>query len=333
MSDRGRARRGAQRREPERETGFESWSKGPNNARGRIATGMVVPHGVAGFKLWPQARVFHIGPSFARRLEAALVAAGVRATSRDPEAEIREIRDNPDRGHLNKYNSGSIQQEIDWAINPDAFPRAAFMPAGDVYADPHLHERAAHGGLDALTARRQAISRYFARAFAADLVVITLESAEVWFDRRTKLALNNPPLQRIFDVEPDRFLLRRLEIAEVGAHLKAICTRLKARNPKQKVALTVSPVPLERTYGPEDVIVASLSGKSILHAAAVECAAAHSQVDYFPSYEAVLTSDPERVWMPDRRSVRDEMVAAITRAFVERYGLFLAADSKTAGNA
>ena len=333
MSDQGRARRRPPRRAEARSTGFESWSTGPNNARGRIAKGVVVPEGVAGFRLTPRARVFHIGPEFARQLEAALAAAGVRVTSRDTEHELREVRDNPVRGHLNKYSPASIPQELDWAVDPARFPREGLVPAGDVLADPFLHERAAHGGIEALLARRRQIAAYFAQAFAADMVVVTLDTIETWFDRRTKRALNNPPLQRIYDEEPDRFSVRRLDTAEVGANLKTITSRLKARNPKQKVVLTVSPVPLERTYGPEDVIVANLAGKSVLHAAAVECAAALPQVDYFPAYEAVLTSDPALVWQPDRRTVRDEMIAAITRSFVERYGLFIAADSKTAGSA
>lgn len=332
MSDRGSARRRPARRGRAPEQGFESWSKGPNAASGRIAQGMVVPHFVPGFRLTPQARVFVVGPWFARKLEQALTGAGVRVTSRDLQAALREVRENPKRGHLNKYNPLAVAQELDWAAGQD-FPREGLMPAGDALVDPFLHERAAHGGAEALMRRRREIAAYFARAFAADLVVIVLGNIETWFDRRTKLALNNPPLQRVFDTDPERFSLRRLETGEVSASLKRIVQRLKGQNAKQKVILTVSPMPLERTYGPEDVIVANMAGKSTLHAAATECAGAHPQVDYFPAYEAVMTSDPARAWNEDRRTVRDEMVAAITRSFVDRYGLFLAADSQTVGRA
>ncbi len=332
MAERAPARRRSRAAMAAGASGLESWSHGPNNARGRIARGLVVPQGHPGFRLSPEATVFQIGPGFARQLDTALTAKGVRVTSRDPASPLPEVRENPRLGLLDKLNPVSIQQELDWAAG-QPFPREVLMPAGDTYADPCLHERAAHGGIAGLLERRAEIGRHFAGAFRADLVVVTLEQIETWFDRRTKIALNNAPLQRIYDQEPDRFSLRRLPVSEIGANLKRICARLRSENPRQKVVLAVSPVPIERTFGQEDVIVANLAAKSALHAAATECALATEGVDYFPCYEAVTTSDPGKVWHPDRRTVRDEMVSALAEAFVERYGLYLSAESKTAGSA
>ncbi|MGF1446311.1 MAG: GSCFA domain-containing protein [Pikeienuella sp.] len=333
MAERSPARRRSAGPPSTGTSGLDRWSHGPNNARGRIARGVVIPQGSPGFVLTPEARVFVIGSGFARQLEAALRLHGLRILSADPTHALREARENPTRGHLNKYNPASIQQEFDWASGAVEFPREVLMALGDAYADPCLHERAAHGGISALMTRREAIAGYFAAAFKADLTIVILDQIETWFDRRTKLALTTPPLKRLFDAEPDRFSFRRLLFNEVAAHLKAICARLKREAPKQKIVLAVSPVPIERTYTGQDVIVANLSSKSVLHAAAVECAGSMEGVDYAPIYETVTTSEPGKVWMPDRRTVRDEIVLAFTRAFVEAYGLYLSADSETAGRA
>jgi len=327
------AERGAGQRSGRGLTGYDSWSQGTHNARHRIAQGLVVPVGRPGFRLTPAARVFHIGPWFSRRLEAALAAAGCQVPSLDPGARHPAIRAAASQGLLNKTAPAPVQQELDWAAGEADFPREVLLPLADAWADPTLGERAPLGPVETLVERRRAVAAYFARAFAADLVVITLATTETWFDRKTRIALNGPPLKRAYRAEPDRFLHRRVGFDEVSAHLKAICALLRRRNPRQKIVLAVSPVPLERTYGAEDVIVASQIAKSTLHAAATQIAATAEEIDYFPAYEAVTSSDPVRVWQPDRRTVRDEMVAALTAAFIDRYGLMLAAESKTAGTA
>lgn len=329
MSDRSRDRG----RRPPVPAGFDTWSLGENRASARIARGLVVPAARPGFALSPEARLFHIGPGFARGIEGALAATGVQTLSLDPQARLPEIRSNPVEGLLNKTNPLSIRQELDWAAGRESVPRELMVAHGASHVDPSLHDRAAPGQIDALMRRRAAVSGYFARAFRADLAVLVLETTETWFDRRTKLALNGPPLRRVYRADPERFSFRTLQFEEVLAHLKAACAVLRDRNARGKIVLAVSPVPLERTYGPEDVIVASQAAKSTLHAAAVQVAAGNPAVDYFPAYEAVLSSDPARAWEEDRRTVRAEMMAAIVEAFRERYGLMLTAESPTAGHA
>lgn len=313
--------------------GFDSWSQGPNNARSRIARGLVVPEGDPRFRLTPEARAFHIGPAFVRALARGMRLAGVQMPSLEPSPGLVDTDRGAGRALLDKTNPPAIRQELDWAAGVSEYPREALMPCGDTLVDPCLHEFAAQGPVGALMARRQRVAAHFARAFSADVLLIGLETTETWFDRRTRLALHGPPLQRVYDTEPDRFSLRRLAHDEVLAHLKAVAALLRRRNARQKIVLLVSPVPLERTFGQEDVIVANQIAKSTLHAAAAHFAASQPGVDYFPAYEAVLASDPTRAWHPDRRSIRDEMHAAIVKALLERYGLALAPDSRTAGTA
>jgi hypothetical protein len=324
---------GGRRRARGADGGFDSWSQGANNARLRIARGLVVPEGEPRFRLTPQARVFHLGGAFARGFAAALRRIGVQVTSLDPGPNLADPAKGPGLAILDKTTPPAIRQELDWAAEVSEFPREALMPLGDVLVDPCLHERAPKGAPGSLMARRARVAAHFARVFAADLAVLALETTETWFDRRTKLALHGPPLQKVFDADPERFSVRRLGHDEVLAHLKAICGLLRREAPRLRVVLVVSPVPLERTFGAEDVIVANQIAKSTLHAATTHLAPTQEGLDYFPAYEAAITSDPARIWEADRRSPRPEMLEALAQTFVERYGLHLAPDSRTAGTA
>jgi hypothetical protein len=89
----------------------------------------------------------------------------------------------------------------------------------------------------------------------------------------------------------------------------------------QKIVLTVSPVPLGRTFTDMDVIVANTMAKSTLRVAAHRLSDRIEGLDYFPSYEAVMHSDPNLCWQRDRRHVSDVIVGRIIETFLNRYGV------------
>jgi hypothetical protein len=68
-----------------------------------------------------------------------------------------------------------------------------------------------------------------------------------------------------------------------------------------------------------DVVVANTYGKSLLRTVAEEWAAAHENVDYFPSYEIVQNSDRAAAWEPDLRHVTGAAVQHIMDLFVRKY--------------
>jgi hypothetical protein len=65
--------------------------------------------------------------------------------------------------------------------------------------------------------------------------------------------------------------------------------------------------------------VANTYAKSLLRAVAQEWAAAHGNVDYFPSYEIVLNSDRAAAWEADLRHVKGAGAQHIMELFVRRY--------------
>jgi len=98
--------------------------------------------------------------------------------------------------------------------------------------------------------------------------------------------------------------------------LKEYWRLLKSINPKAKMLLTVSPVPLNATASDDHVLVASTRSKSVLRSVAGDIAEDESDVFYFPSYE-VISSHPGRgmFFEPDLRNVNDAGVKLVMKHF------------------
>lgn len=94
-------------------------------------------------------------------------------------------------------------------------------------------------------------------------------------------------------------------------------TRLILReNKRNKVLLTVSPVPLTATASGDHVLVATVKSKSVLRAAASEVAALSPRIDYFPSYEVITGIPYKSRWFSDNlRSVTEYGVSCVMKNF------------------
>jgi hypothetical protein len=73
------------------------------------------------------------------------------------------------------------------------------------------------------------------------------------------------------------------------------------------------------TFSTMDVVLANTYAKSLLRTVAQEWAAAHDNVDYFPSYEIVQNSDRAAVWEPDLRHVKGAGAQHIMDLFLRHY--------------
>ena len=301
---------------------YNRWTKGKGAARDRINKGIVVPEWQPSFQFASGAKIFAIGSCFARNVEKALAQKQVEVTSIDSDSNILEIRTNLLTGLLNKYNPVSIHQELEWAIGSKAFPEEGFIEFEDKYFDLSLRDQAQKGAIEFVKMRRQKLREYFVGAFNADLVIVTLGLTETWFDRVTRLALAEVPSPRLLKQYPERFGCKLLSCSECESILKSMHTLMrKYGRPDLKMIITVSPVALARTFSGQDIIVANMMSKSTLRSAAGAFAAATDGVDYFPSYEAAMVSNPKHVWMPDRRNVSDFIVEQIIDEFTLRYQL------------
>jgi hypothetical protein len=115
---------------------------------------------------------------------------------------------------------------------------------------------------------------------------------------------------------PDQHEFHNLTVRETVDDLCASINALRRINPKARVILTVSPVPLVATASGEHVLVATTYSKSVLRVAAQEVVEALEDVFYFPSYE-IITGNHSRgsYFAEDLRSVTEQGVSHVMRVF------------------
>jgi hypothetical protein len=99
--------------------------------------------------------------------------------------------------------------------------------------------------------------------------------------------------------------------------MTAAIALLREVNPRARVVLTVSPVPLMATAEDRHVLVSTTYSKSVLRVAAEMLTGALSDVFYFPSYE-IVTGNYTRgsYFADDLRSVREEGVQHVMSLFL-----------------
>jgi hypothetical protein len=86
-------------------------------------------------------------------------------------------------------------------------------------------------------------------------------------------------------------------------------------NPDIQIILSVSPVPMERTFQKKHVVIANLEGKISLVKAAKELSTQKDNIYYFPSYEMV-SSLGHQAMEADWRHVKNEVVDAVAACFM-----------------
>lgn len=156
----------------------------------------------------------------------------------------------------------------------------------------------------------------------ADLIVFTLGLTEAWEHRATGTVYPTAPgtIAGIHDPETFRFV--NYGVAEILDDFSALEEALSSINPDLRWLLTVSPVPLAATAGPQHVLPATVLSKSILRVVCDMLCASSERIDYFPSYELVTSpAHPYSPFAEDLRSVRPEIVARIMQTFLASHGL------------
>ena len=151
------------------------------------------------------------------------------------------------------------------------------------------------------------------------MVVITLGLNEVWRDNRLGRYLNAPPTVYACRREPDRYTVEISDFAANFEALEKIHAAVTALSPKARFIVTVSPVPMGKTFSGRDVAVANTLSKSVLRVAADAFAGGHDNVDYYPTYDMISLSPRVSAYYPDCLHVADEAISAMIGMFLELY--------------
>jgi hypothetical protein len=276
------------------------------------------------FKLRRDDKFYAIGSCFARGLEFALRKRKFAVESAAPEfARLQPVnKEMSGLGFINKYNTFSILNELRWALDPDAvFPVESIAQVTETtWSDPHTNPTLELVGFEQTLERRALLQTVTRRITECRAVIITLGLAEVWRDVQADVYVNSTPIPSLFKTQPDRYEFHVTSFAENWTNLETIHALLsRYGHPDLHFVVTVSPVPLMATFSTMDVVVANTYSKSLLRTVAQEWAAAHDNVDYFPSYEIVLNSDRAAAWEADLRHVKGAGAQHIMELFVRGY--------------
>ena len=295
-------------------------SKWPDRASGRLAP-MAKPALAPSFTLRPGSSAFTIGSCFARNIEIALRDKGMRIPTLDMQLPERELMKGTGlrTGILNKYTPFSMLNEVEQLAREDDGGRFLIEVGEDAWWDGQLHSHepvTRERGLQ----RRRRIRRLYADAVAESAVVIvTLGLIEAWWDEAEQLYLNDTVPRSVVERHPGRFFFEQLSMDKTVDAVMRLVAALHALNPAQKMLLTVSPVPFQRSFSGSDAMVANSYSKAALRVAAELATRSFDHVDYFPSYETVTLSDRALSWEDDLVHVRSEMIELNVERMIAAY--------------
>jgi len=182
---------------------------------------------------------------------------------------------------------------------------------------------AGHGDpADVVKLRAHHISKVREMLETLDVFVFTLGLTECWLRRSDDLALPTAPGTIAGDFDPEAYYFHNFRYSEIYEDLAWVREQLKSFNPKARMILTVSPVPLVATASGGHVLAATMHSKSTLRAVAGDLASDFGDVFYFPSYE-LIASHPMRAafFNPDQRTVSDFGVNFVMKTFFSSTGL------------
>ena len=284
------------------------------------------PHAGATFKINPEDKIFCIGSCFAREIESTLRALDFNVLSTGFALPTSKHRKTGDDSIFNKYNVATIYNELQWALNPETpyqHDQVLIATADQQLRDYHLAGPTYSDEPEAAKEFREAFNQAFSVIKEANIVIITLGLSEVWFDKHTGLYLNRQASKDIIQHYPDRFELHVFDYRQTSDFLEAIYALLQTHlSTGFRLLITVSPVPLWATFRNQDILLANTYSKAVLRTAVEEFLVGKSNVNYFPSYESVMLSNPTIVWQKkDFRHVNkpfvEYMMASVMEEFVE----------------
>lgn len=302
--------------------------------RGRRVTVAPLVRAGGGALLRPDSRVFAIGSCFAMEIRQALRARGLAVYpdwSDLPLDDDVQVARHPERESINHYDTFVLRQEIERAIYrrhvdvywhfPNGDPAYALRRWPSFWRDPR-RSRVTARTRDALERISREIDRRIDDGLGiADVVVITLGLTEAWWLATGGWACQGPAV--IGDATHELLAPHAVTYDENVANLREIVRMLGDK----QVVLTVSPVPLGRTWTGQDVVVANATSKATLRAAAAAIVAAHDHVHYWPSWEIATawhdggSGDAANAaggdcFVADARHVRPTVVQAIVDGFL-----------------
>ena len=268
------------------------WRKAISN----IAMSSVDPVIDPKFKFGKADKIATAGSCFAQHISAELVRqnATYLVAEPAPSAMSAETAREHNYGifsarYGNLYTAGQAVQLFDRAFGYFTPELPSWIRKDGRFVDPFRPQISLDGfesECAVLEDRERHLSSVRRMFTGLDVLIFTLGLTEAWRARSDGSILPTAPGVVGGAMDEDHYEFVNFTFNEVVADLRGLLERLKSVNPKARLLLTVSPVPLVATYEKRHVLVSTMASKSILRAAA-ETLSRLPEVSYFPSYELI----------------------------------------------
>ncbi len=150
----------------------------------------------------------------------------------------------------------------------------------------------------------------------AKVFVFTLGLTETWSNKKDGSVYPVCPGVSGGVFDPDKYGLLNFSVNEVVADMKRAIRIMRAKNPKVRIILTVSPVPLAATAEDRHVLVSTTVSKARLRVAADILCQVLPDVHYFPSFEIITGQHSRGDYFDDTlRNVTDDGVEHVMSLF------------------
>lgn len=158
-----------------------------------------------------------------------------------------------------------------------------------------------------------AVRRMFAEL---DVFVFTFGLTEGWESVSDRTMYPMAPGTVAGEYVPERYEFRNLGYSDVLGDMTTFWGHLKEVNPRARMLLTVSPVPLAATASGNHVLPATTYSKSVLRAVAGDLESQSEDISYFPSYEIISAPAARGMFFePDLRNVNQFGVDLVMKHF------------------
>ena len=277
-------------------------------------------------------RIFTVGSCFAYEIKKALIEHGVTClpdyAHMQPDRSRVRLENDEDVPlfHLQHYNTYTVLGEFEriaglWTQDPDDYwtvTRGSPWRGETAYQDPY--RRRLYGRtVEDLHAINAELDDVYRQGFnEATAFFFTFGMTEVFRQKGNgRVVCQRPLYAGGGGLDETEFYMS--SYADNLANIEKLIRIIRSAKPDAKIVMTVSPVPLARSFSGRDVTIATTESKAILRAVLGEVSRRHD-VLYFPSYEAITWQGIDQVFGGyDNRHVHDEKVHNIMKAFVEAH--------------
>lgn len=282
---------------------------------------------------------FTIGSCFAEEVRKSLTAQDVVCLPNYSQISFDSnhciVDTLPHREHMNYYNTFSILQEISravgeweqdpndyWVLNGRRISSGRVVKGEDstdrVFQDPYRRLVMADSP-ELLREVSSRVSSVFRDGLSkCSVLVITLGMTEVFRKKDNQRVCNQVPVYGGGGGLRETFFYKSTFDDNIR-NMRAILDKVKIFNPNIQVVLSVSPVPLHRSFGNNDIFVNNYASKCTLRAVAEQICDEYPWVKYFPSFEIVWNMGSAAYLESDLLHVKPEVVRLVIKSFIRSF--------------